>query len=604
MNTRVERTNFGRYLEKIRKNHNVTIEELAEGICDFSLITKIESGERVSSMLLRNRLLERIGTTSEGYENYVRASEFSRWEKRRDILSYIESGDYENAKVYLDDYYLSITDDRILEEQFCLEIKALLATLMKDSSAAEIAGEALKKTVVLDKNGMVTTGRLAPREINLVIEYSACMNREKRQKQLEYMLCMVKERKYDERNLVLFYPKLVCIYIGEFLIDFKSDAKWLSEALKMISESETLLSTKGRLIYELELNEVKKSVWDCVIGFKNSSNDSIWVALADVKRGEYCEKTILSELGEMYNQDVSSLNWDYLYNEEGVKCVGDIIRKRRKMKKIPKEEMCRNICSLDTLNRIEKLQCDPKSQKMRLLLERVGLSGEYQKTNVSVFDIEIKKTEENIVRYSNAGKDIETIKEIDKLKDMIVSLTDEDRQFITMTEAMIKYRKGDISSVECNKMLYDALSYTIPYYELTDEYYMTRSELSCIYNIAMVGKGKGDKSVMDFVKRVCACELAESKAKDVRLLELYLMAAVFIELANKNYEGADWYNTQLIKMELQKKRRGLLYQAFRNKSTIYRLKKEQGIDIADDIILKNEELVQKLVPYKLNQRVK
>ena len=71
MQNNIEYINFGRYLEKTRIAHKATIEEIAAGICTPSLITRVESGERMSSLLLRNRLLERIGTTSEEYETYA-----------------------------------------------------------------------------------------------------------------------------------------------------------------------------------------------------------------------------------------------------------------------------------------------------------------------------------------------------------------------------------------------------------------------------------------------------------------------------------------------------------------------------------------------------
>ena len=114
-------------MEDIRTKHGVSVDELSEGLCDRSLITRIESGERFSSMLLRDRLIDRIGATSEEYEKYVKVEEFKRWKSRREILCDIENDRYTEANAKLARYYDSIIDHDPLEEQFFFDMKAMLA---------------------------------------------------------------------------------------------------------------------------------------------------------------------------------------------------------------------------------------------------------------------------------------------------------------------------------------------------------------------------------------------------------------------------------------------------------------------------------------------
>ena len=62
---------FHTLMESVRKYRNITIEELCHGLCSVSQMHYIQRGDRLPDYLMRNRIMGRLGISSEGYEDYV-----------------------------------------------------------------------------------------------------------------------------------------------------------------------------------------------------------------------------------------------------------------------------------------------------------------------------------------------------------------------------------------------------------------------------------------------------------------------------------------------------------------------------------------------------
>ena len=586
-----ERFNFGKYLEDIRNKHGVSVEALSAGLCDRSLISKIESGDRYSSMLLRDRLIDRIGATSEEYEKYVKIDEFKRWRYRTEIIRDIEEKRYADAEDKLEGYFKSINDGDALEEQFVYDMKAMLARLEGRKDADIFAEKALEKTVSLDADGFVVMQRLAPREINLVIEYSAGIGRTKRLEQLRRLIRYSDENDIDVRNLVLFYPKLVYVYASEYIKDYTNDPEWLSQTLKKVCKAERYLFVTNRLFYALELTEVKDAILNCILKLKDCENAIGYEQFLENKTRNEDEHNLWTGLEKAYRVDMRTRDWCYLYHEEGVKCVGDVIRRRRHTLGMSKEELCRDICSFDTLDRIERLKMNPQPKRMMELLTRLKLSGEYQKTLVSVTNAEAKKIEENIAIYTNAREYDKALIEMASLKKINKSTTAEDDQFFLMNETMIKYRKREIPAGECEQLLDRALGFTLPAYDISGDFYMTRLELTCLYNRIIIRKDVNDDKLMRFVENMCDPQHLNDDTRDTRILELFLFAEMRIREAAGDWKGAERYGKILVLLELRCKRSAMLYSVFNERILIYDKRIEQGEDVPEKDIRNNDLLV-------------
>lgn len=67
---------FGNFMKCAREKKNISLAELCEGLCSLTTAQKLETGERIPELLLRARLMERLGYSCEGFEIYVGYQEY------------------------------------------------------------------------------------------------------------------------------------------------------------------------------------------------------------------------------------------------------------------------------------------------------------------------------------------------------------------------------------------------------------------------------------------------------------------------------------------------------------------------------------------------
>ena len=111
---------FGTLLRNERIKQKITVEQLGEGLYSFSMIKKIESGERFAGKWMRDRLLQRLGISDYNDENFLFPAEYDKWELRTHLLDALEIGKLEDAKLLLEQYRVKYGSENKLEHQFYL----------------------------------------------------------------------------------------------------------------------------------------------------------------------------------------------------------------------------------------------------------------------------------------------------------------------------------------------------------------------------------------------------------------------------------------------------------------------------------------------------
>lgn len=89
---------IGNIIKKQRKIRKITQEQLCEGICDPSWISKIESGTRMPESIIAEALLKRLGLEPHQYINYIAEEELEISNLKHQIRRYYSSGYEEEAK--------------------------------------------------------------------------------------------------------------------------------------------------------------------------------------------------------------------------------------------------------------------------------------------------------------------------------------------------------------------------------------------------------------------------------------------------------------------------------------------------------------------------
>lgn len=165
--------------------------------------------------------------------------------------------------------------------------------------------------------------------------------------------------------------------------------------------------------------------------------------------------------------------------------LGDIIRMTRKSLFITQEQLCDEICSVETLSRIENGNQNPSRDTYELLMERMGRIRERAYSMLSVSDFKVLEKmrlfEDYVKQYdfTQAEKVLEEIKEI--LGDSIL-----DTQFLINAQSLIDFRLNRISREMFLDNFQKAIRLTIPKYGIISlsRWPLTSNEALLLNNIA------------------------------------------------------------------------------------------------------------------------
>jgi len=143
--------------------------------------------------------------------------------------------------------------------------------------------------------------------------------------------------------------------------------------------------------------------------------------------------------------------------------LGDIVRMTRKSLSITQEQLSDEICSAETLSRIENGNQNPSKDTYELLMERMGRIRERAYSMLSVSDFKVLekiKLFEDYIKLYDFNKAASVLKEIKKtLGNSIL-----DKQFLIRAESLVNYYLKRISKEELLEGLQQAIRLTIPKY--------------------------------------------------------------------------------------------------------------------------------------------
>ena len=91
----------GEGIRRIRKAKGMRQEEVAEGICSTSSLSKMENGSQVPSRQRFQKIMERLGEPGYSYAHFFSSGEAEREQYRREALEALEGGRVERAEELL-----------------------------------------------------------------------------------------------------------------------------------------------------------------------------------------------------------------------------------------------------------------------------------------------------------------------------------------------------------------------------------------------------------------------------------------------------------------------------------------------------------------------
>ena len=117
--------NFHNLLYAIRKAKGISLEKLAYGLYTPSMMYYVENNKKLPNYLMRNRLMARLGVSSERYEDFLQYDEYDQWKKFQSIIDAVENENVEAAENLILELESKIDKDAIKDVIYHNKYKGL-----------------------------------------------------------------------------------------------------------------------------------------------------------------------------------------------------------------------------------------------------------------------------------------------------------------------------------------------------------------------------------------------------------------------------------------------------------------------------------------------
>lgn len=545
---------FHKFLKRVRREEKIYLEQLAEGLMTVSQLARIEKGQRPIPKNMRDRLLGRLGISSDLYENLLNIEDYAAWVHQRNILYAIERRDTLEAQALIDAYEKEAPVYDRIKQQFCLVMRAevLRQQGADPGRTAACYDEAVRCTVPDIEHLCLEKKLLCIQEIDMILEYEFYHKGEDFAEKCRDLMTFVENAVYDDLSKVKVYPKIAFYYLRE--VSSKQDGwskeNW-NEGLKVCNRAVEMLRDAGRAFFLLELMEIKSKILECM---KTKTED-------EKLQAEYEECTELTALLKKLSAecDVPAYMQDctYLYQQRWVFYIGDVLRIRREMYGLTQKELSKGICSVRTLRRAEKKEANMQHALVSALLRKLGLSKEFQRARIVTNDREVLRLKREILVCRNNRNFEQCRKLFIQIREKISLDIPENRQYLADLEASLDWKEGKISKEEFAAREEKVLRCTLTAKDFfrADEIYLTEMELSCICKKIQGLNEETKKSHIEFLLHFF--DIFERKCKTLDHIVMYefVMSCVASELGDMGeFQISTDLDKRVLKMSLSCKR--------------------------------------------------
>ncbi len=584
-----ESERFGNYISTLREKRKVNIDQLAEGLCSVSMLGRFEKGERLPAKMLRDRLINRLGEAPGVYENFLDADEYEQCTLRQQILVSIIDWKREKTEKLLETYREKYDETNPLEKQFLLTMEAQWKR--RDGATreelAELFEETVKQSVPNVDSKSITGMCLSMQEVDLVLEYEHYRKDGRRKDKYEEIMEYILHSGFDENSKAKTYPKAVYYLCLELENEKEQGYDNRFAILEYCNQAIEILRDAHGLYYLWELLKIRDQVLQELITMYQKTGESTSVT-AFLEQQQETEEWLemFGSLSKEFDVPVTMSENCYLYMERGVYCIGDVIRIRRKMFGMSREQLCEGICSLKTIGRIENNKMKTQRQIVRELFERLHMSCEYQRTELITDNPEAQQLF-YILRTSINDRQYEKVKEIlERVKQLVPMDIPYNRQSVERMEVVNEWQKGKMSDDFYIKRTKEILGYTLPYdIAIADgPKYMTYEEITSVREI--MGELENDeneiKKCMDTLDNIYVPYEKEGIVGVHLGMYGFIMSEVASELGNKGeYSRSDEISRIIIRESLHAHIVPYIYMELYNLLWNYEQKVKEHIPVAE-----------------------
>lgn len=560
-NTGNNNESLGMLLYNERNRQNVGRAELCAGLMSEGNLCRIETGRREPDSSTLTRLTDRLGMVFEDEGTYLFYNDYKEWKRRWEIINSIENNDLSRAYELIDEYK-SIYSRNAVRMQFAkvMQIQCEAKRGADKDMIAGMYGEALKYTIPDMAVKNLKHLWLLVDELNIVLEYrfytESADSADKCITMFEDILTYMENPRFSTSARAKIYPKTV-VYMYRKLMSGKDVDEVFSTVLcktliKLYSYCEKALDflrDDAVRYYLAEILEIRRAFF--AHGFGDEDVDEM-----KHQTEEWLEA--LHSLCREYGVSEYMEDCCYLYKENTVYNIGDVIRNRRTMLGIKMEELAEQqwSCALKTLRRLEHNRVNTHHDIAEELLEKLGLSAGYQRMGIITDDrraIELYGKWKHLCNEFKYEECSEVLAELEVL--LPKNLVNE--QFIEWAKVSVAYWLKEIDTEEIINKLSYIVEKTIKFEELmtAESIFLSNNEELILYTISTKYKFNKDKDkALKFIQPIYNKLKNYGEAdrqKYIRNFELYMSYAASLLGSMGEYDESDKISKNVIKAQLK-----------------------------------------------------
>lgn len=427
---------IGEILYNLRTQQKLGQEELCRGLCSAATLSRYELGERVPDRLLLNMLIQRLGKAADKMATilYIEEYQYLLWKKQ--VLIAVSREDMAALSRLLEEpQALQIKINETLQQQFYFQMKAILADRKEGDVAKSI--ELLKKAVELTMPGFgfdkMQRYLISTVEMQIILNLAEQMIRGGQEKEAVDLLMEIAEYSWlhynDKEAKVKIYPKAI-----KLLAPLLIREKRYVECLYLCQRAIELLRWQG-VLYDLA--ELMEDYLKCC---------------AEGSRGEKAaqyEKQLqaLKEVYEEYGVDIHlSENAMLHYGNQEIYLVDEVIKMSRIDRAVSQEILSEDICTPETLSRIESGKRAPNTRNFRALMEKLDVNQDYYNGRLDTDDFLLLESKKELDRAISLRNWKEAHKLLDELKLKLDMNSELNRQTLQADEDCILFNEGKMSA--------------------------------------------------------------------------------------------------------------------------------------------------------------
>ena len=356
---------LGRMIWHIREEVERSQKDIARGLLSTAELCKIEYGEKEADYFLLEAIFQRLGKSIDKIEWIVTQEEYRLLYLRDEIVEALQKQKYETVEKLLEKYQW-YTDEKPLHMQYRLMVLAVMEYLKKkEAECISLLVQAIKTTFSDWKEIEESNVYLCRQELQVLLMLAYILSKTEDKHMAMKILLWVKHyiehRVADEEEKVKIYPHCELL-LGMAYYDRREFTKAHQECVK---GKESLIKN-GSLVFMYELLQLEAACKS---------------ALGKEEEQSECEH-YLEAINFLYrianripNRDILiQLMASSVQNE----CIisNEMVKELREANGMTQEALSEDICTQETLSRIESGKRSPNKKNLYKLMRKMGIERE------------------------------------------------------------------------------------------------------------------------------------------------------------------------------------------------------------------------------------